>query len=141
MTLQELLNIPHTLIGSRALGINTEKSDYDLLVHITDLPNYLLDRINCRNLSIERYFNLLPKYGKGHILRRQTRASGNSSVDLIVLTHQEDINIIKQSMEDLKQCPAYMLKEKHIRIALFESSLKHYGFTEPIEAILTEIPY
>jgi len=141
MELQELLDIPHTLIGSRALGINTEESDYDLVIHINDLPRYLLDRVINIDLSLARYFNLLPKHGNGHILRGFTGASGNSKVDIIALESQEDINIIKQSLEDLKQCPYYMLKNKQTRINLFETALKNYGFTEPVQTELDKISY
>lgn len=60
-------------------------------------------------------------------------ASSNPEVDIIVLESQEDLNIIKQALDDIKLTAAYMLRDKSTRVHLFESALKHYGFTEPVE--------
>ena len=62
-------------------------------------------------------------------------------MQVIVLESKWDLRYVHHAIEDLQKLPKYMLVEKHIRIALFESALVHYGWITPIKDPLTNIPY
>ena len=134
MTIDQWLNVPHTLIGSRAFDIEHADSDYDIVILLKDLPKFFRSRINpATDNSVESYFNLIPYHGRGWVLRHDVGASGNESVDVIVLESQLDINIVSEVIAELQQLPSYYLESKQMRIDLFETGLIHYGWTEPVE--------
>ena len=143
MTLQELLTLPQaTLIGSRALGVANHNSDYDIVIPLSSIPTMLQERLDSGgDFSIERYFSKIPSLGRGWFFDYVFVSSTKVNVQVIVLENELDLEHLQYAMEDLQKLPKYMLVEKHIRIALFESALMHYGWITPIKDPLTNIPY
>lgn len=143
MILEELLSLPNTFIyGSRALEVNSEKSDYDIVMLYSSILNFLLERLNCGgDFSIERYFNLSPK-GKGYFFRYVGISDIVQNVQVLVLTENEDLQIFKKALIDLKELPKFAIESKQDRIRLFENRLLFYGWTKPyINNMLDEIAY
>lgn len=70
MTIDQWLDVPHTLIGSRAFDIEHADSDYDIVILLKDLPKFFRNRINTvTDNSVKRYFNLIPCHGRGWVLK------------------------------------------------------------------------
>lgn len=105
------------LLGSRAFEVNTNFSDWDVAILATDLPDELL---NADKLNIKRYFNFLP-LGNSFLIRQP-------NVDILVFENKKDLAIVNDAVWDLKDIPSYFLTDKNLRIMLFETALKHYGF-------------
>ena len=143
MTLQDLLSLPQAiLIGSRALGVAKPNSDYDIVIPLSSIPTMLQERLySGGDFSIERYFSKIPSLGRGWFFDYVFVSGTKAKVQVIVLENKWDLAHLKYAMEDLQKLPKYMLVEKHIRIALFESALVHYGWITPIEDPLLDIPY
>ena len=143
MTLQYLLDLPQaTLIGSRALGVANHNSDYDIVIPLSSIPTMLQERLDSgEDFSIERYFSKIPSLGRGWFFDYVFVSDKKAKVQVIVLENKWDLAHLKYAMEDLQKLPKYMLVEKHIRIALFESALVHYGWITPTEDTLLDIPY
>ena len=143
MTLQDLLSLPQaTLIGSRALGVANHNSDYDIVIPLSSIPTMLQERLaDGGDFSIERYFSKIPSLGRGWFFDYVFVSDTKAKVQIIVLENQLDLEHLQYAIEDLQKLPKYMLVDKHIRIALFESALVHYGWIAPIEDPLTDIPY
>ena len=143
MTLQQLLNLPDaTLIGSRTLNVATEQSDYDIVIPLSSIPKKLQERIDeGKNYSIELYFTKVPSLGKGWFFSHVFVSDTKANVQVIVLENKLDLAHLQYAIRDLQVLPKYMLFKKSIRVALFEEALVHYGWIEPIEEPLTEIPY
>ena len=143
MTLQDLLSLPQAiLIGSRALGAAKPNSDYDIVIPLSSIPTMLQERLDAGgDFSIERYFSKIPSLGRGWFFDYVFVSGTKVNVQVIVLENELDLEHLQYAMEDLQKLPKYMLVEKHIRIALFESALVHYGWITPIKDPLTNIPY
>ena len=143
MTLQDLLSLPQAiLIGSRALGAAKPNSDYDIVIPLSSIPTMLQERLDAGgDFSIERYFSKIPSLGRGWFFDYVFVSGTKVNVQVIVLENELDLEHLQYAMEDLQKLPKYMLVEKHIRIALFESALVHYGWITPIKDPLTDIPY
>ena len=143
MTLQDLLSLPQAiLIGSRALGAAKPNSDYDIVIPLSSIPTMLQERLDAGgDFSIERYFSKIPSLGRGWFFDYVFVSSTKVNVQVIVLENELDLEHLQYAMEDLQKLPKYMLVEKHIRIAIFESALVYYGWITPIKDPLTDIPY
>lgn len=109
----------YVMIGSRALGVNTDDSDTDIACLYDDLPEYLKER---DKLDASLYFNTLP-IGNIMLIRYI-----EPSVDIIIYENIEQLNIIRQCIDDLKLVPKCILKNKQLRCLLFEELMLHYGF-------------
>ena len=143
MTLQDLLSLPQAiLIGSRALGAAKPNSDYDIVIPLSSIPTMLQERLDSGgDFSIERYFSKIPSLGRGWFFDYVFVSGTKVNVQVIVFENELDLEHLQYAMEDLQKLPKYMLVEKHIRIALFESALVHYGWITPIKDPLLDIPY
>ena len=109
----------YVMIGSRALGVDTNDSDTDIACLYDDLPEYLKE---VDKLDASLYFNILP-IGDIMLIRY-----AKPSVDIIIYENIEQLNIIRQCIDDLKLMPKCILKNKQLRCLLFEELMLYYGF-------------
>ena len=109
----------YVMIGSKALGVNTDYSDTDIACLYDDLPEYLK---KVDKLDASLYFNILP-IGNIMLIRHI-----EPNVDIIIYENIEQLNIIRQCIDDLKLVPKCILKNKQLRCLLFEELMLHYGF-------------
>ena len=109
--------------GSRALGVHRERSDYDFAIlestYLKLFPNCDIVRI-----PISEYFKISPGYGQNYLKKH----SLVDNIDIIVLEHQEHLDIVRKAVEELKTLPTYFLEDRSLRISLYEKSLEARGF-------------
>lgn len=143
MTLQELLNLPGaTLVGSRALGVATEQSDYDIVIPLSSIPKQLQERLDRGgDFSIARYFTRLPSMGRGWFFNHVYVTDCRHPIEVIVLENKDDLVSLQKAIESMQRLPKYMLRRKYVRIALFEDGLVHFGWTIPEEVEYNEMSY
>jgi len=114
------------LIGSRAFNANEEFSDFDFVIKESELPlNLLMED----KLKTEDYFNCLPM-GNSFLIRKTLLFEETISYDVDLLIYQEndDFDIVKKVITELKQLPLFYLEKKSNRVSLFETGLVKYGF-------------
>ena len=120
---EDLLALDSTvMIGSRALGINKEKSDTDLCVLKDEVSIELMSELILspdilpRQLytdSILMLFSSLYKVG---------------DVDVFMFTEPEKLLILKDTIVALNQLPKWLLKIKWVRVKLFRYIASKKGF-------------
>lgn len=135
-----LRKMPCCLYGSRALLTLSEEAkeedsvsdnrDYDIAISIED-PQYLnfikyLESVNVRKVTIENYCESTPESGYYGLYRFKDRYENN--VDLLVLYLDEDVDIIRSTINDLKKVPPYFLTNKKQRIAMYNQGLRYRGW-------------
>lgn len=126
MNLLETLQTFGVLYGSRALGVDTDKSDYDyaiLLEHIR--PVYSLEDID----SPRRYFKYLPEDGAYGILYK-VPLPNNEVTDILILNDEDDLQVVRDAISDLQRVPTYLLQDKATRVTLYQTALKEYGWSD-----------
>lgn len=122
----ELKSLPYSVeIGSRAFGVETEKSDFDIAIlkeHI-DWIDFIPTGFNIKN-----YFHVLPL--GNNLFFKKLKADDGKIIDVIVFEHKEDLETLDIVVKELKKLPKYYIMNKSIRIELFETGLKYYGFKD-----------
>ena len=104
------------LIGSAALGVETEDSDLDYAVSEEDFE---LLNINLETtiLNAKDYVNVTPPLGNTKLLRLK-------GIDLLIYPTQGYVDDIENCIEILKNVPKVFLKDKGTRCTLFEFLLR-----------------
>lgn len=135
-----LRKMPCCLYGSRALLTASESAkgedsisddrDYDIAISIED-PQYLkfikyLESINVRKVNIKNYCESTSESGYYGLYRFKDRYENN--VDLLVLYLDEDVDIIRSTINDLKRIPPYFLTNKKQRVAMYNQGLRYRGW-------------
>lgn len=117
--IEELLKLSSSvLIGSRGLNVSETFSDWDIAVLASEIPEGLLNPL--KKLKVEKYFSVLP-LGNTQLYRGE-------KLDVLVYKTEEQLKVIKKALDDLRNVPKYLLRNKYVRIILFENALVHYGF-------------
>ena len=109
-------------IGSRALGVNNENSDYDLLFTLDKLKN-IKKLLKCRNINYEVYDKNNSYFLLGNELRITCNVN-NIKYDLIFYKNEEDIRIINKIIEQMLNMPKVIkvrYSEKDVRINIFQT--------------------
>jgi len=129
MTKQQLLNLPGSvLVGSRAFGVETIDSDYDIAIKLSDLPCELRDILDGpSNFDIRKYFKVLP-LGNAWYIPKLKPEDTTDKFDIIIFEDTADFISLREVVTDMKALPTYMLSDKPTRIHLFELGLLNYGF-------------
>ena len=127
----QILNIDRILYapgcvhyGSRPLGVNTQGSDYDVALSIEshkDIFNVLVNNNIPINPSID-YFTSFPEGGYYSFFRYKAK---DINLDILFLRNNEDLDVIRSSIQDLQSIPAYMLSDKKFRISVYNKALQH----------------
>ena len=135
-----LRKMPCCLYGSRAILavselVNGEDSlsnnrDYDIAISIED-PQYLnfikyLESVNVQKVNIANYCESTPESGYYGLYRFKDMYEND--VDLLVLYLDEDVDIIRSTINDLKRVPPYFLTNKKQRIAMYNQGLRYRGW-------------
>lgn len=120
----KLISSGAVLFGSAALGVATDSSDTDYVVLRKNF-----DTTNLQECCISKYFKVTPATGY-NTMAVKVHVGNNSFIDILILEHQSDLDIVQNAVAALSKLPKYMLLDKYIRIKLFEKALLHYGFME-----------
>lgn len=115
------------LYGSRALGVNHQKSDYDIALSYEShkhIYSWLLSDNIPASTNID-YFTSVPEAGYHTFF--QLQISGFKT-DIIFVHNDEDLDVIRSSVRDLQSIPAYMLAHKQFRIEAYNRALQHRGW-------------
>ena len=119
------------LIGSAGLEVSDDTSDYDIVIHYDKLPQKSKD-IKYGNYDVRKYFKFMPPKGKAFVIRKYPLRD-DITMDIIIFENENTIDDIKEVMEDLKSLPKCYLKDKFLRIQLFERGLLCKGWIPTFE--------
>jgi len=116
------------LFGSRALGVDHYDSDYDYCVLHSNLDALLeTSKVGLHIVPLEEHFDCMPPYGLNYLIK--ALKFNNDSVDLLVLEHQEHVNMMhKATSEVASRATKLLLKDKDIRKSLYKDALLNNGF-------------
>lgn len=115
------------LYGSRALGVNHQKSDYDIALSYEShkhIYSWLLAANITASSNID-YFTSVPEAGYHTFFQHH---ASDFKVDIIFVHNDEDLDVIRSSVRDLQSIPAYMLTNKSFRIEAYNRALQHRGW-------------
>ena len=115
------------LYGSRALGVNHQKSDYDIALSYEShkhIYSWLVSANITASSNID-YFTSVPEAGYHTFFQHH---SSDFKADIIFVHNDEDLDVIRSSVRDLQSIPAYMLAHKTFRIEAYNRALQHRGW-------------
>ena len=115
------------LYGSRALGVDHQKSDYDIALSYEShkhIYSWLLS-INIPASTNIDYFTSVPEAGYHTFFQHH---ASDFKADIIFVHNDEDLDVIRSSVRDLQSIPAYMLTNKPFRIEAYNRALQHRGW-------------
>lgn len=132
--LRMLLEANGVMYGSRGLHIEDQYSDYDFAFSYEEhksLFNALI-RLNIPKSDSTSYFSSVPEAGYHTFFQCKALAlSGEEvKVDILFLHNDEDLDVIRSSMQDLQSIPQYMLRDKKFRVDAYNKALQHRGWKE-----------
>jgi len=106
------------LIGSRALGVDTEASDYDIAITLEDFKksNILAAKVN---KSYNYTTSPLLMYSKLYTLK---------NIDIFVFTDKTKLLKLKETYNFMARLPKFLVSNKISRIIVFRLSLYYKGF-------------
>lgn len=127
--IQRILEVPGgVMFGSRALNIHTGYSDYDIAFSY-ESHGYIYEYLQVNNvhtIDISSYCESLPE--GGHKALFQYNPGDTDKVDILFVHNDEDLDVIRSSVQDLRNVPAYMLENKKTRIHLYNMALQNRGW-------------
>ena len=115
------------LYGSRALNVNRNSSDYDLAFSY-ESHRVIYEYLKVNNTSISSstsYFTSVPEAGYHTFFQYMGE---DTKIDIIFVHNDEDLDVIRSSIQDLQSIPSYMLHDKHFRIEAYNRALQHRGW-------------
>jgi len=122
---------PETLVflgavafGSRALNVHTKHSDYDFAILRSTYDKFTEGKDRFNAVPIKDYFKVVPPYGNNTLIKANIL---NKNYDILLIEHKEHLDIIRKSVQDLKNS-SYNLHNKQRRIAMYELALLQNGF-------------
>ena len=110
--------------GSRALGVHDKYSDYDFAILRNTYEKFTEHNDNFPELPLDNYFKVMPPNGNNTLIKCNVK---DKQYDLLLVEHQEHLDIIKKSVEDIKHLP-YKYTNKQDRIRAYERALLSNGF-------------
>jgi predicted nucleotidyltransferase len=121
-----LINLPNSiLLGSRAFGVETESSDYDIAVLRSDIKD--IDILPKKELNPENYFSCLP-LGNVGLVKYMATEDFPYHLDILIYDDLNHIKDIKHVVEQMKQIPKWVLKNKSFRVDIFMQGLENRGW-------------
>jgi len=121
--ISKLLSLDATvLLGSYGLEVSNEKSNMDICVYYLDLIQSRLDL--GKPVAVYQIPNndtfLLLKYSEWYHI---------PPIDVFVFRDRKKLNILSQTMSQMRRYPKFLLKNKWVRTKIFIFLLKRNGFT------------
>jgi len=127
LTPESILFSGGVMFGSRALGVDKHHSDYDIAICKANFKALVADRdIPFSTYPIDDYFEVVPPSGDNNLLKYRDYKTGDS-IDIVVLEHQHDVDIMRAAIAELRLSPKSELTPKHWRITAFEKALLKLG--------------
>ena len=134
ISLRMLLEANGVMYGSRGLHIEEQYSDYDFAFSYEEHKNlfHTLIRLNIPKGDSTSYFSSVPEAGYHTFFQcKGLDLSGEGvKVDILFLHNDEDLDVIRSSMQDLQSIPQYMLRDKKFRVDAYNRALQHRGWKE-----------
>ena len=115
------------LYGSRALNVNRNSSDYDLAFSY-ESHRLIYEYLKVNNTPMSHntsYFSSVPEAGYHTFFQYMGE---DTKIDIIFVHNDEDLDVIRSSIQDLQSIPSYMLYDKHFRIETYNKALQHRGW-------------
>ena len=125
------------LYGSRALNVNGNYSDYDLAFSY-ESHRRVYEYLKVNNTPISSstsYFTSVPEAGYHTFFQYIGK---DTKIDIIFVHNDEDLDVIRSSIQDLQSIPSYMLHDKHFRIEAYNRALQHRGWKPLVNAQRSE---
>lgn len=125
------------LYGSRALNVNGNSSDYDLAFSY-ESHRMVYEYLKVNNTPISSstsYFTSVPEAGYHTFFQYMGE---DTKIDIIFVHNDEDLDVIRSSIQDLQSIPSYMLHDKHFRIEAYNRALQHRGWKPLVNAQRSE---
>ena len=128
-----LLKAGGVIYGSRGLHVEDQYSDYDFAFSYEEhksLFRILMNSDITTSIPTE-YFSSVPEAGYHTFLQYEGLDSVSNKkvkVDVIFVHNDEDLDVIRASVQDLQSIPQYMLRDKKFRINAYNKALQHRGW-------------
>lgn len=131
--LHHLLEAGGVIYGSRGLHIEDEYSDYDFAFSYEEHKR-VFDILVASHIAISNptgYFQSSPEAGyKAFFQYKGLDPVSNErvKVDILFVHNDEDLDVIRSSVQDLQSIPQYMLRDKKFRIDAYNKALQDRGW-------------
>ena len=128
-----LLNAGGVIYGSRSLHVEAEYSDYDFAFSYEEHKR-LFDILVDSHIAVSNptgYFQSSPEAGyKAFFQYKGLDPVSNEKVkvDILFVHNDEDLDVIRSSVQDLQSIPQYMLRDKKFRIDAYNRALQDRGW-------------
>ena len=128
-----LLNAGGVIYGSRSLHVEAEYSDYDFAFSYEEhkrVFDILVDS-HSELSNPTGYFQSSPEAGyKAFFQYKGLDPVSNEKVkvDILFVHNDEDLDVIRSSVQDLQSIPQYMLRDKKFRIDAYNKALQDRGW-------------
>ena len=128
-----LLNAGGVIYGSRGLHVEDQYSDYDFAFSYEEHKR-LFDILVDSHIAVSNptgYFQSSPEAGyKAFFQYKGLDPVSNEKVkvDILFVHNDEDLDVIRSSVQDLQSIPQYMLRDKKFRIDAYNKALQDRGW-------------
>ena len=128
-----LLNAGGVIYGSRSLHVEAEYSDYDFAFSYEEHKR-VFDILVDSHIDVSNptgYFQSSPEAGyKAFFQYKGLDPVSNErvKVDILFVYNDEDLDVIRSSVQDLQSIPQYMLRDKKFRIDAYNKALQDRGW-------------
>lgn len=128
-----LVNAGGVIYGSRSLHVEAEYSDYDFAFSYEEHKR-VFDILMDSHIAVSNptgYFQSSPEAGyKAFFQYKGLDPVSNErvKVDILFVHNDEDLDVIRSSVQDLQSIPQYMLRDKKFRIDAYNKALQDRGW-------------
>ena len=139
-----LLNAGGVIYGSRSLHVEAEYSDYDFAFSYEEHKR-VFDILVDSHIDVSNptgYFQSSPEAGyKAFFQYKGLDPVSNErvKVDILFVHNDEDLDVIRSSVQDLQSIPQYMLRDKKFRIDAYNKALQDRGWKlNPVAGVASD---
>lgn len=128
-----LLNAGGVIYGSRSLHVEAEYSDYDFAFSYEEHKR-VFDILVDSHIDVSNptgYFQSSPEAGYKAFFQYKGLnpiSYEKVKVDILFVHNDEDLDVIRSSVQDLQSIPQYMLRDKKFRIDAYNKALQDRGW-------------